>query len=95
MKDLPDFPRYKSHREVAAFKIAAYFTGGAVPVGSMRFVSEHGEEATVDQIWANKHVPDNSLHPSGFIGGYFVAYPDGYTSWSPGESFEAGYTLIE
>lgn len=27
--------------------------------------------------------------------GYVVRYEDGYTSWSPAEPFETGYTLIE
>ena len=29
------------------------------------------------------------------MGGYYVEYPDGYTSWSPADAFEAGYTCLE
>ncbi len=37
--------------------------------------------------WMTKHSPE--------VGGYFVAYEDGYTSYRPAKAFEAGYTLIE
>jgi hypothetical protein len=29
------------------------------------------------------------------VGGYYIAYTDGYRSYSPAEAFEAGYTRIE
>ncbi len=28
-------------------------------------------------------------------GGYYVVYEDGYTSWSPADAFEGGYTRIQ
>lgn len=40
----------------------------------------------VDSAYMQKHKPR--------LGGYFVVYDDGYTSFSPAEAFEAGYTLL-
>lgn len=36
--------------------------------------------------YVQKHAPK--------AGGYFVAYEDGYKSWSPAEAFESGYTRL-
>lgn len=41
----------------------------------------------VGSVFINKH------KPSGI--GYFVIYNDGYTSWSPVEAFESGYTRCD
>lgn len=41
----------------------------------------------VDFTWHSKHSP--------VVGGYFVLYPDGYTSFSPAKPFEAGNVLLE
>ena len=38
----------------------------------------------VSDAWMVKHKPE--------IGGYFVAYDDGYLSYSPAHAFESGYT---
>jgi hypothetical protein len=35
--------------------------------------------------WLERHEPK--------LGGYFVAYADGYTSYSPADAFEGGYVL--
>jgi hypothetical protein len=37
--------------------------------------------------WVEKHKPQ--------VGGYFVVYADGYTSYSPAEAFEDGYSRQE
>ncbi len=41
----------------------------------------------VSGAWMAKHEPQ--------VGGYYVVYEDGYTSFSPADAFEKGYTKIE
>lgn len=38
--------------------------------------------------------PDGKT-PANVVGGYYVLYEDGYTSWSPAAAFEDGYAEIE
>lgn len=40
----------------------------------------------VDSAYMRKHKPQ--------AGGYYVLYKDGYTSFSPADAFEDGYTRI-
>jgi hypothetical protein len=42
---------------------------------------------TVSAEFVAKHKPE--------VGGYFVVYEDGYTSFSPAKAFEEGYTRAE
>ena len=50
--------------------------------------AEEGYDAfIVDNEFMNKHKP--------VVGGYFVIYEDGYTSFSPAAAFESGYTRVE
>lgn len=81
-----EMPKYKSHKEVRALKIA---TIDREPDGSARiWPAEEGYPSfEVDAAYVEKHGPQ--------VGGYYVVYEDGYASWSPPEAFEAGYTLIE
>ena len=39
----------------------------------------------MDDSWMLKHKPE--------VGGYFVVYDGGYTSYSPKNAFESGYSL--
>jgi hypothetical protein len=43
-------------------------------------------EHSVDADWMSRHRPE--------AGGYFVAYEGGYTSFSPKDPFDGGYTLL-
>jgi len=77
-------PLYNCHKQVRALKIARIEreeAGGAV------IFPEEEEFAPfrVNPDFMNKHQPK--------AGGYFVAYKDGYISFSPAEAFEEGYTL--
>lgn len=81
--------RYKCHKEVSAFKIgrvdirmAGSFDLGAVIVPED--TSLPGVQ--VKAQWVDIH------HP--YAGGYYVQYEDGYSSFSPAEAFENGYTMI-
>lgn len=79
--------KYKCHKTVEAAKIMEIRLRGAEP-GLWHTVLEFGapglEYEIVTDEWTNKHNPAT--------GGYFVRYEDGYTSYSPGPVFEAGYT---
>ncbi|MEE9471214.1 MAG: hypothetical protein V3W32_05790 [Gemmatimonadota bacterium] len=76
-----EMPRYKCHKEVHALKI--------IGISEDRSTLYHGRDFApidVEPAWVAKHDPQ--------VGGYLVVYEDGYTSYSPAEAFEAGYTLI-
>lgn len=77
-------PRYQSHKKVWALKIKEI----AMQAGGAKITPEENGYAPFDvpAEYVIKHDPK--------AGGYFVVYDDGYKSWSPAESFEAGYTLI-
>lgn len=86
-EDVPgDFPAYRCHKIVRAVKVKAI-----KQVGDARWVIYPDEEDfgpfKVNAEYFNKHQPR--------VGGYYVVYKDGYSSWSPAEAFEEGYTRIE
>lgn len=78
---MTDLPRWKSHKIVQAAKIVAID-------GHVLQLEVDGTRVKVhaDTEYLIKHKPQ--------VGGYWVVYDDGYTSWSPAEAFEAGYTRI-
>lgn len=89
-----EMPRYRCHKEVWALKIKTITfstppnadgtnTGSAV----ITPVEEDYLPFPVDSAYVTKHQPK--------IGGYFVVYNDGYTSFSPAQAFESGYTRIK
>lgn len=82
---LDAMPQYKSHKIVRALKIRHVdrALGGAVITPEDELYAAF----VVDEDYVSKHDPKP--------GGYFVAYADGYRSWSPAETFESGYTRIE
>ncbi len=79
-------PRYKCHKEVYALKIAKISPGE--PDGVLITPAEDGYAPFfVNQEYVTKHNPQ--------VGGYYVSYKDGYSSYSPAKAFEEGYSLIE
>ena len=75
--------KYQCHKIVKAMKISAI----EITVnGSVTLTGEDGYEILVSASWLEKHEPK--------IGGYYVRYEDGYSSWSPAGAFESGYTEI-
>jgi len=81
-------PRWKCHKVVSAAKIAS-ITLSYDPQRDRAVQLLYPDDAAlapipVDQAFMAKH---NPVAP-----GYFVVYEDGYESWSPVETFEAGYT---
>ncbi len=86
---LSTMPRYKCHKEVLAGRIktmANNFNGIVLQSVTLVFEEAESRPETVDAAWVDKHRPA--------VGGYFVRYVDGYTSFSPGKAFEDGYTRI-
>lgn len=81
-----EMPKYRCHKEVWALKIdkIEWIEGGE----TMRItpLEEGYAPFTVDEDYVRRH------HP--LTGGYYVAYKDGYKSFSPAEAFEEGYSRI-
>ncbi len=94
-KDLPGrLPQYQCHKRVRAARIVSIES--APESGEILFLDKPdprevsgsrlaGTQLHVDAAWVRKHMP--------MIGGYFVQYEDGYSSYSPAEAFESGYSL--
>lgn len=86
-------PRYQCHKQVSALKIA-----------EVRQVAQQGVDDSKDSVW--ELVPENDACapvrvPLIWImkhdpkpGGYYVAYDDNYSSYSPAAAFEGGYALV-
>lgn len=87
-------PAYKCHKEVKALKIKAIMNpneGIDCEDNGERIAtfSDAGYEACAflfDHRFMHRHKPE--------VGGYYVVYEDGYTSFSPAEAFESGYARI-
>ena len=82
-----EMPKYQSHKQVWALKIAAieFAQDGSAKIAP----ADHGY-ATIETK------PDFRARFTGGEDdlGYYVVYADGYASWSPTKAFEDGYTLI-
>lgn len=78
-------PRYKSHKEVWALKIAC-IDGNADGSATITPAEEGYGPFSVEARYMEKHEPK--------VGGYYVVYRDGYRSWSPASEFEDGYTKV-
>lgn len=76
---------YRSHKSVRASKITD-FTHPTRLSDQGRICFAWGQ-IKVPDWWLRRHRPA--------VGGYFVAYEDGYTSYSPEKPFEEGYTRID
>lgn len=80
-------PAYRCHKEVQAAKIV-----GLVPHPTDSETPLLQLEGVVNPLplelgWHLKHKPE--------VGGYYVVYEDGYSSFSPAKAFEGGYTRVE
>lgn len=94
-------PCYRSHKMVWALQIKevikhahpdpnyddSVFEASPEFQGAHLFIVEEGfAPIPVTADWYRKHNPQ--------AGGYYVMYKDGYTSYSPAQAFEEGYTLV-
>ncbi len=81
-------PFYQCHKKVQAAKIkavAANYVGSVLENATIVFESG-ATPVTVDAAWISRHSPS--------MGGYYILYADGYSSYSPAHAFEGGYTRI-
>ncbi len=75
-----EIPQYKCHKVVRAFKITE--------INHMELLSGNPDIPIVTETtkYFAKHKPK--------VGGYYVVYSDEYTSFSPADIFEEGYTCV-
>lgn len=81
-----EYPKYRSHKEVSAVKIASVDPGAD---GSLTLYLEGGFDNVVVPHHERKHKPQPEA------GWYLVQYADGHVSFSPAKAFEDGYTLVD
>lgn len=79
-----ELPLYQCYKKVRAVKIEHIYTAA----GRTYIVPNIPEinDIPVSQEYVDKHQPK--------VGGYYVKYLDGYTSYSPAEAFENGYSKV-
>ena len=80
-----EIPQYRCHKVVRAAKITGFRENGISDAPDI-LLGEIGGVTTVLPDWHRKHKPQ--------VGGYYVVYDDGYTSYSPSKAFEEGYTRV-
>ena len=80
-------PKYRSHKEVCALKIAA------ISICQDRSAVITPEDDRYAQFQTKPGFYERFQGKDG-DDGYYVRYQDGYESWSPTKAFEEGYTLI-
>jgi hypothetical protein len=86
-----EMPRYKCHKEVWALKIKAIEQAPADserqwPSGDWLLMPEEAGYAPL-RVGHEEYM----LRCKPEVGGYYVVYADGYTSYSPAKAFEDGY----
>lgn len=82
-----ELPKYKCHKVVRAAKITEIESHESDGTGSHTMIfGEIGARKFLTDEWKDRFKPE--------VGGYFVQYEDGYTSFSPAEAFESGYSKM-
>lgn len=82
-------PRYRCHKEVSAAKILAIDVKYVNSMWDHALLTLQGQD---EPLRVSTHYIEKR-EPS--VGGYYVVYDDGYTSYSPAKAFEEGYTRID
>lgn len=77
-------PEWQCHKRVRAAQIIAI--SDAVHIEGQRLMFDNGASVYADATWAKRH--------DAKVGGYYIVYEDGYTSYSPQAAFESGYTPL-
>lgn len=83
-----NLPQWKCHKVVGASRIIRIEPEDSRPGDDalLRLNMLAHAPVHVKWDWLAKHEPK--------VGGYYVEYEDGYTSFSPAEAFEKGYTPL-
>lgn len=89
---------YESHKVVQAAKVVDAMpipTSDVFPRQGFRLRIGDGplDFVDVELEWMRLHAPTGDW-PRTVVGGYFVSYLNGYTSWSPADAFEEGYAEV-
>lgn len=77
---------YQCHKVVRAAKIVEVALSNRRDQKAAIWLDGRPEMIPVPQAFIDKHNVK--------AGGYLVVYSDGYTSFSPADAFESGYTLL-
>lgn len=86
-------PRYRSHKIVGALKISSVSVHSTATTFRLDFVEPGFGFAVVGSGWIAAR--GDGRAPAELAGGYLVTYENGYSSWSPADAFESGYTRLE
>lgn len=81
-----ELPLYQCHKQVRAAKITGVAPQNSETLTITLHLDDIMGQVEVDSEWQMKH------HAQ--IGSYYVVYADGYTSCSPAQPFEEGYTRL-
>jgi hypothetical protein len=81
-----EIPQYRCHKVVRAARITSFRQNGNPQMPDIVLGEISGIVTAQPFEWYQKHKPE--------VGGYYVVYDDGYTSFSPAKAFEDGYTRI-
>ena len=84
MNECVEMPQYRCHKIVSAAKITE-FRGNGTDTPDLILGEINGVVSLLEE-WHKKHQPH--------VGGYYVIYDDGYSSFSPAKAFEDGYTKL-
>lgn len=79
-------PKYVCHKEVRALLITSIEWNSTEQHYLLHFAGSGYSPVVVSKEWVDSKGPK--------CGGYYVQYNNGYTSFSPAEAFEEGYTLV-
>lgn len=82
MQGMIEMPRYVSHKQVWALKVAEF----NIDTLTITPAEEGYPPFVVDREYVEKHRPQ--------AGGYYVVYADGYRSFSPAKAFVEGYKRL-
>jgi len=90
-----EMPKYECHKQVWALKIAKLELDVTLAAAEDRETTGGAWITPAEEGYAKFHVP--ALYVAKHNpreGGYYVAYADGYKSFSPSAAFEEGYNRI-
>ena len=90
---IPQLPQYRCRKLVRASKIMRTSVDFTFSTPAYVLILNCITSVTVDLKWVEKHGGKRGL--DSLVGGYYVVYDDGYTSWSPAKAFEEGYDRID
>ncbi len=83
---------WRSHKIVLAGLIESVIEGDDA---EMYLELDGGDRVVSNERWMVSRVPGGRNDPQVAVGGYYVEYEDGYSSWCPAETFLAEHTEFD